>query len=153
MRSKQQPRPSFRWPQQRGDNVTGKYHEKKKIKSSVVTITRKYRNVVARYAKAIGVLYSFECRTEISFWSNRATYVELTSACLTGWRLSSANPMYSTLYIVRSYIASVTYPPLIHDARLAYVPHCLMFYQWHFGHVRVFLWFQRTDTMYTRENY
>lgn len=25
MRSKQQPRPSFRWPQQRGDNVTGKY--------------------------------------------------------------------------------------------------------------------------------
>lgn len=25
MRSKQQPRPSFRWPQQRGDNLTGKY--------------------------------------------------------------------------------------------------------------------------------
>lgn len=44
MRSKQQPRPSFRWPQQRGDNVTGKYQHIyiyiNKYISSVLVIQR-----------------------------------------------------------------------------------------------------------------
>lgn len=39
MRSKQQPRPSFRWPQQRGDNLTGKYTDAANARVTCLCLT------------------------------------------------------------------------------------------------------------------